>query len=228
MAELQLLNHQDHAALRLRQWDDPTRHFVQIVADEFASAAAHYPIVLTKNPDTGRFYAGAMLGFKPGESLFVDGAGKLGTYRPLDLERQGFFVSGDAIAIDPDHARFSAATGAHLFEEDGRPGEPLRRVQRALTQLNKGLPETDLFLDRMLALRLIEPMEVSLAFDDGEQLTLEGLYTISADRLYELADADALDLFRQGFLQLAFVLIGSVKQVPALARRRNDRLLQAG
>ena len=36
-----------------------------------------------------------------------------------------------------------------------------------------------------------------------------------------------LDLFRRGYLQLIYLMIASLKQVPVLARKKNDRLLQA-
>ncbi len=65
----ELLNAQDHGALRL-QFPRSTRlHFVQVVVSEFAAAAACCPVLLTKDATTGDFYAGAMLGFKPGECL---------------------------------------------------------------------------------------------------------------------------------------------------------------
>lgn len=227
MAQLELLNRQEHGGLHVLPWEDKGRNFIQIAASEFVSAAAHYPILLTKNSETGQFYAGAMLGFKPGENLFLDARGRLDAYRPLDLERQAFFISGDDIAVERAHPRISETEGAGLFEDDGRPTDALRRIQQALSQLNSGIKEADLFLQAMLAARLVEPIDISLRFDDGERLVLEELYTISADRLNDLTDVAAIDLFRRSYLQLAYAVIGSLKQIPALARRRNDRLIQA-
>jgi len=46
---------------------------------------------------------------------------------------------------------------------------------------------------------------------------------VSLDRLRDVDDAAALRLFRAGHLQLAYTMAGSLKQVPRLARLRNQR-----
>ena len=40
------------------------------------------------------------------------------------------------------------------------------------------------FIRELLALKLIEPIDISLAFDDGQKIQLDGLYTVSRDALY--------------------------------------------
>ena len=76
----------------------------------------------------------------------------------------------------------------------------------------------------MLDLRLIEPMDIALNFDDGQKLSLQGLYTIGLDGLNELDDATVLELFRAGHLQLAFTVALSARQLPVMAARHNARL----
>lgn len=221
--ELQLLNARDHAGLRLGALPERRPHFVQIVPSEFVSAAATCPIFLTKNAETGHFYAGAMFGFEPGESLLSPALHGDG-FTPLDLERQGFYLTdGGVLAVDPRHARFGNA-GAALFETDGEPSAALRRLQHQIGRLQAGVAETKAFVEALLAHGLIEPIDISLSFDDGKALSLEGLYTVSLDTLSDLGDAAALDLFRQGYLQLIYAMSGSLKHVATLARLRNDRL----
>ena len=222
--ELELLNARDHAGLRLGSPLGARPHFVQIVAAEFQAAAACCPIFLTKNAETGQFYAGAMFGFEPGENL-LDAEGGAELFRPLDLERQGLYLTADgAIAVDPRHRRFAMGAGAAMFEADGQPSSALRRLQHVLGQLQTGIAETEAFVQALLALRLIEPLDIDLSFDDGKTLSLQGLYTASVDRLAELDDAAVLDLFRRGFLPLIYAMSGSLKQVSRLARLRNDKL----
>lgn len=221
--ELELLDLEAHRTLRVRTSGLETPHFVQVVAAEFSTAATRCPILLTKSAETGQFYTGAMYGFRPGENLLQETAGPA-PYRPLDLERQGFFISGENIAIDRENPRFSDREGQPLFEADGTPAERLRQVQKILGQLKNGVEETDRFIQAMLEHRLIEPIDISLRFDDGETITLQGLYTISLDSLGELDDGAALALFRRGYLQLAYCMVDSLKQVSALAHLRNHRL----
>lgn len=224
MAELETLNAVRHAGLRLSRACDSGRHFAQIVASEFLRAAPHYPILFTKHPETGAFYAGVILGVEPGRSLMAVG-GALPDYRPADLERQGFFLGDDGIAVDPGSVAFADRGGQMLFDADGQPTTALKRVQHALHVLTAGISETDAMIQRLLAHRLIEPIDVSLSLDDGSQHMLEGLYTVSLDALHGLADDAVLALFRAGDLQLAYAQAGSVQHLRTLGRRLNDSLL---
>jgi hypothetical protein len=222
MSQLETLNTEHHRQLRVGAPVPDGRTFVPIVTSEFAMAAATCPILFSKSPETGQFYAGAMFGFRPDEPPFVIDGG----FVPLDLERQAFFVSGGDIAIDPEHPRFAAADGQPLFDEEAQPGDRLRRIQRALGRLHIGLEETQAFIRALLGLKLIEPIDISLRFDDGETLQLQGLYTVARDSLRELGDDDALALFRSGHLQLAHTMLASLEQIPLMAERRNRRLAQ--
>lgn len=216
----------EHADVRLRADPPEIPHFVEITADEFAVTAAICPILLAKNPETGAFYAGALFGFKPGENLLCGPDDGPPAYVPLDRQRAGFYVSGEHIAIDLDNPRFTSigSEGELLFEEGGQPGPVLRQIQRLLGQLVRGKRETDAFIAGLLELKLIEPIDVSLQFDDGERLVLDGLYTVSLDALHDLEDQVVLKLFRNGHLQLIYALSGSLRRIPVLAERRNRML----
>ncbi len=222
---MEFLDAQAHAKLGLNANNAGGRHFVQIVADEFLDAAHDYPILFTKNADTGSFYAGAIMGLVPGENLLaVDG--KLPGYRPADLIREGFFVVNDVIAINRESPVFGAG-GESLFDASGAASGALRQVQRAMHMLQAGLPQTDAIIARLVGHRLIEPIDVTLDFDDGSRLRLDGLYSVSLDALHALPDAAALDLFRRGDLQIAYVQSASVRHIRRLAAIRNDRLFAA-
>ncbi len=222
MPTLELLDPRQHGRLRLRANGADQSHFVQILASEFAAAAACCPILFTKEPETGGFYAGAVFGFKAGENLLgpVDDRGG---FDPLMLRRDGFFISGQSIAIDRAHARFSESDGEPLFDGAQQPADALRAVQRMLGEIQGGLEQTKSFIAAMSELKLIEGIDVSLKFDDGERVTLQGLYTVSLDRLRDVDDAAALRLFRAGHLQLAYTMAASLKQFSRLARLRNRR-----
>jgi hypothetical protein len=216
MPTIELLDPGTHAHLRLRRASADIPHFVQILAPEFTAAAACCPILLTKNPETGAFYAGAMFGFKPGECLLSAEEAR-GGFEPLMLQRAGFFMSDRHIAIDREHARFSEREGEPLFDDAREPGVALRAIQRTLGQIHAGVEQTNSFITALTGLKLIEGIDIGLDLG-GERLTLQGLYTISLDRLRDVDDASAVRLFHDGHLQLAYIMAASLKHIGRLAR----------
>lgn len=223
MTRYEPLNPQEHGRLCLRSQSEADPHFVQIVSSEFVAAAASSPILFTKDPKTGSFYAAAMFGFKPNERA-LKSAEDRGGFDPLSLQREGFFISGERIVIDRGNPRFSETEGDPLFDESQQPSVCLRQIQRVLGQLQAGIEATNGFIRSLADLKLIEPIDISLSFDSAERLTLEGLYTVSLDALREIDDAAAVRLFRSGHLQLAYIMAASLQQVAILCQLRNERL----
>jgi len=224
---LEILNNEAHRTLKMHAIGGEHPPFVMVTINEFPAAAAVCPIFFSKNPETGEFYAGAVFGFAAGELLVEDADSRDALFRPLELQRQGFFISDDNIAVDVAHPRFANGASVPLFEDDGAPTEAMRRIQWALGQLKGGMDSTRDFIRRLLELKLIEPVDISLAFDDGQKLQLEGLYTVSREALAELGDAEIVELYRKGYLQAALSIAFSMNQVAVLARRRNARLASA-
>ena len=227
VAQYELLNTVAHNGLRMRGDIGAHPPFVMVTINEFPAAATVCPLFFSKDSETGEFYAGALFGFMEGELLVEDADKRDAVFRPLELQRQGFLISDENIAIDPAHPRFDEGASIPLFEQDGAPSEAMRRVQWALGQLKAGMDATRDFIRELLALKLIEPIDISLAFDDGQKLQLDGLYTVSRDAMNDLDDAKLVELFRKGYLQAALSMTFSLNQVAVLARRRNARLAAA-
>ena len=221
MPTIELLNPKTHGHLRLQPAGANPSHFVQIFVPEFSAAAACCPILFTKDGATGAFYAGAVFGFKQGENLLGTVAER-GGFEPLLLRREGFFISDSNIAIDREHARFAGSEGEPLFNESGEPGTSLRVIQRTLGEIHAGVEQTKSFIAALSSLMLIEPIDISLNFG-GERISLQGLFTVSLDRLRDLDDAAVLRLFRDGHLQFAYAMSGSLKHIGRLAGLRQRR-----
>jgi hypothetical protein len=135
------------------------------------------------------------------------------------LQREGFFMTGLHIAIDREHARFSATEGEPLFDDAREPAESLRAIQRTLGEIHAGLEQTKSFIETLTQLKLIEPVDISIGSGPG-RLVLEGLFTVSLDRLRDIDDAAALRLFRAGHLQHAYTMTASLKHIARLAQLR--------
>jgi hypothetical protein len=229
MTNIVVLNSLTHRDLRVQAEASAklgdNQRFVPVVIAEFPLLVTHYPILFSKDSETGAFLCGAMLGIDEGENLFLkEGRGHEG-YRPLNLQRVPFFVSGDDLAIDLDHVRVAADTGQSLFNDKGEPTPYLDSIKAAFQHLKPGTEMTKRFIETLLKLNLLEPIDISLGFDDGTKRNLADLYTVNQDVLRKLPDASVLDLFRRGYLQLIYLLIASLKQIPVLAQKKNDRFL---
>jgi hypothetical protein len=227
MSTVELLDPERHARLRLRPPQAALSHFVPVFANEFSAAAGCSPVLFTKDAATGRFYTGAVLGFEPGENL-VGSADEAGGFDPLSRQREGFFVAGQSIAIDRACSRFSEQEGEPLFDEARQPAAALRSIQRTLGEIHSGQERSKAFVAAVTDLGLVEPIDVSLTFDGGRRVSLQGLYTVSLDRLREIDDTTALRLFRDGTLQLAYTMVASLRQMRRLASLSNRRRSKAG
>ncbi len=230
MTNVVVLNSQVHRTLRVQAGASAlfgdNQRFVQVIVREFPFLAVHYPILLSKDANTGAFYCGAMLGFDEGENLYLDDGKSYEPYRPLNLQRAPFYIAGSDLAIDLDSPRVSADKGEPLFKENGEPTPYLESIMAAFRELRPGIEMTKVFIQSLMHLKLVEPIDIDVGFDDGTKRNVQGLYTINQDALRDLRDASVIDLFRRGYLHLIYLMIASLKQVPVLARKKNRRLLQ--
>lgn len=230
MSNIAVLNTQTHRDLRVdavasARYGD-SRHFVQVIVSEFPVLAARCPIFFAKDVETGAFYCGAMLGFDEGENLFLKAGGGFEGHRPLNLQREPFFAAGAELAIDLDSPRVGAPDGEALFTEAGEPTAYLQSVMAAFRELKPGLERTKAFIATLLELKLIEPVDINLAFDDGTTRDLVGLYSVNQQTLAALPDERVVDLFRRGYLYLIHLMIASMKQIPVMAEKKNRQLLE--
>jgi len=232
MSKVVLLDSQSHRKMRVQSqagahYGDDQR-FVGVVVNEFGALAMHYPILFSKDADTGLFYCGAMLGFDAHENLFLDEHRASSMYRPLNLQRGPFLAAGADLAIDLDHPRVASSGDQELFTATGEPSRYLQSIMGLMRELRPGLERTRVFIDTLLNLKLIEPMTIAARFDDGINHEFTGLYTINRDQMAQLADVAVLDLFRRGYLQLIYLMLASLDHVSELAQRKNRSFLLRG
>lgn len=204
-----------------------SQHFAQVMVTEFPQLVVHYPILFSKDKNTGQFYCGVMLGFEEGENLFLDRWVVREFYRPLALQRVPFYTHGPDVAIDLEHPRVGAEGGQPLFTEQGQPTRYLQSIIWAFQDLKPGIETTRIFVARLAELRLIEPVDIEVECDDGATRRCAGLYTVNQDALSRLPDAVVIELFRRGYMRLMHLMIASLKHIPLMARQKNDRILEA-
>jgi hypothetical protein len=230
MTNIVVLNSHTHRNLRVQAEPAASmgdnQRLVQVVITEFPHLVVHYPILFSKDADTGAFFCGAMLGFDPGENLFLDDPKGTAPYRPINLQRIPFYASGSELALDLDHPRVSQDKGKPLFTETGAPTKYLESIMATFRDLKPGIEMTKVFIDTLMKLKLVEPIDIDVEFDDGSRRDVIGLYTINQDVLRVLPEAAIVELFRRDYMRLIYLMIASVKQIKVLAMKKNSRFLR--
>ena len=229
MTNIAILNSEAHKTVKVNTdasvFLGDGQRFVPVVLSEFQYLIAHYPLLFSKDEETGAFYCGAILGFEDGENLFLDKTIGDDCYRPLNMRRMPFYTAGDEVAIDLDHPRVGEK-GHALFTEAGEPTDFLGGIVTNLREVRLGEHKMKEFIAHLMRLSLIEPLQVTLGFDDGKR-ELTGLYTISRDTLNSLGDEEIVDLFRRGYLQHIYTMLASLRHIASLANKKNQRLVRA-
>lgn len=233
MSQYEVLNSEKHRQLRIRTGYGAALGdavmYAMTYPMEFRDIQSCYPILFTKDPNTGGFLAAALLGFEARQNLFLQDDGWDAAYVPALMQRQPFLIAtgreGDnkppVVSLDLDHPRVSANEGEALFDGDGEPSEFLRRKIAVLDKLHRGLQHGNGFINALLQHELVEQITLDIAFNDGSKKTLQGFYSIAEERLYQLKGEVLESLNQAGYLQPIFMAVASLSRVRDLIERRN-------
>jgi hypothetical protein len=199
---------------------------------EFRDLQACYPIVFAQDGHGG-YDAVALLGFEPGENLFLGPNGWDAPTIPLSIERQPFMIGrgGDELAVhidlDSPRVRAGGIEGEALFLTYGGTSEYLERITSVLRTIHDGVQASRAFVAALVELELIESFVLDVELDDGAQNRLAGFHTINEDRLAALSGDQLARLHRDGHLQAIYMAVASLAQFRGLIQRKNranDRL----
>ncbi len=211
-------------------------HLVPVLAAELRSLVLEFPVYFLKNPDTGKFELYAMLGFEPGENLYLDGDKWTSVYLPLNIRRQPFMVGlsnrttgavGEeraVITIDMDSKLVSQVEGEPLFNEDGTRSLYLNRVEQVLSSMISGSEATEKFVEFLSEKDLIEGVKLDVDFN-GQEKSFQGMYTINEDKLKELKGKDLADMHKNGYLMAAQLMLVSIGNVRKMVDRKTAGVL---
>lgn len=233
MSQYEVLNKDKHRQLRIKTGYGAALGdavmYAMTYPMEFRDIQSCYPILFTKDPNTGGFFAAAVLGFEADQNLFLQDDGWDASYVPAILRRQPFLIAtgGDGgnenpvVSLDLNHPRVSQDEGEAMFDSNGNPTEFLNRKIALLDKLHHGLQHGNGFVDTLLKHELLEQITLDIAFNDGSKKSVQGFYTIAEERLYQLK-GDVLELLNQaGYLQPVFMAVASMSRMRDIIERRN-------
>ncbi len=243
MTQHVLLNSVDHQHVRVitergaqygdNLWFSPTFPL------EFRSVQAQYPIFFVKEAATGRLLPVALFGFQQQENLFLQHNNWQHSYIPLSVLRQPFLIGQQlsrehgveqvqrVLHLDTQSPRLSETEGEALFLAYGGNSPYLEQMAGLLETLHLGLQDSQLFVELLLELNLLESFTLDVQLDDGSKHQMVGFYTIAETVLQQL-DASALALLHQrGYLQAIYLQIASQSRIRQLLQLKNQ-LQKAG
>jgi len=205
-------------------------HMVPVVLSEFLKLSLQYPIVVTKNQDTGRFTCVTLFGLEKGENLFFSGGTWDALYLPLQIRRQPFFLGKSdtenekfVICIDTSHASIEQQNGERLFDINGSETDYLTGIKNILAELFEGENLTQLFINELLSLNLLQPLRLQIALEDGNAVQVEGLYSINEPNLDKLTSEQLFTLQKKSYLHPIYTMITSIGHIYGLVDKKNRR-----
>ncbi len=233
MSQYEVLDKEKHRQLRVRTGFGSSLGdavmYTMTYPMEFRDIQSCYPILFTKDPESGSFFATAIFGFEADQNLFLKDDTWDAPYVPAAVERQPFLIAtgGEndrpAVSIDLAHPRVSTEEGEALFDDDGNPTAFLEQKIALLDRLHRGLQHGLGFIDALLKHELLEQITLDLTFNDGDKKSVQGFYCIAEERLYQL-QGDVLESLNQaGYLQPVFMAVASLSRMRDVIERRNRR-----
>lgn len=214
-------------ALRLRN--------SSVIMQEFQQLVVNYPILFTKNPDTGVFVSVAVFGFDEGENLFIENDEWEALYIPLNVTRHPFMVgvqnkpgaaadeSEQVVFINEADPRVQKQEGEALFNERGFPTPYLEKMTSVLKVLQDGFADTNSFINKLLALNLIAPTTLKIEFINNEQRHIQGFYSIDENKLKSLPGESIAELHSLGYLQPIYTMLASFGHLYTLIDKKNRK-----
>ncbi|MEA2755625.1 MAG: hypothetical protein QOJ54_1914 [Aliidongia sp.] len=204
---------------------------VPLTLQEFAAAAANYPIVFSDGPEPMPL---AVLGYRPGENLFIepDGNWTPGFHIPWYVRCYPFAVftarqPGSLVAcLDAEGAGIGPLIGDPLLE-NGALSPLLQEILRFCQAYNQAIEETRALGKALEAAGLLTQHEALVALG-GERppARLAGFWAADAAKFLALPDKTFLGWRKNGLLGPVYQHLQSLNCWPSLstaAARRLDR-----
>lgn len=237
MSNHALLDNVNHKDLKIlsgyRQGQGFDVSATRVFPVEFTQLQMEYPIVFTRNKESGHFEPVAVLGLAKDENLFLIDAAWDARYIPLTIQRQPFLIGFQqsmdggvpkrepVIHIDLDHPKVSTTEGEAVFLAHGGESPLLERMASILMTIHQGNEANQVFSKLLVGLDLIESSTMEFTLANGEKQTLTGLHVLNEDRLREL-NGDALEsLHREGYLESIYMMLASMPNFRKLIDRKN-------
>jgi hypothetical protein len=234
----EILNPKDHGSLRIRTaagtaFGDGVMASLAVPA-EFRRLACDYPILFRYDSAARSYSALALLGFEPGENLYLQNGQWEATCRPLAMAVQPFLVGRapdgkgpSQIHIDMAHPRIlkeddGVGNNVAVFDPDGKPTPFLETMSDMLGALDEGYREGGSFMAALVRHDLLEPFSMDVTLNNGASHRMVGYHLIHEERLRNLEPGALKELHADGHLEPIYMALASIGNLAKLVRRKSQ------
>jgi hypothetical protein len=198
---------------------------VPLMAAEFLSALADYPIVFAGDEES--VIPVLLLGMRHEENAYVGPEGDWKSrYIPAFVRRYPFVLSLSDdnekyyLCIDESFSGFNQSDeGPALITEDGTPTEYTEGVLEFLSQYQAEFELTQAICRKLKDLNLLEAKQVQATAANGETMNVDGFYAVEPSRLASLSSEAIVDLVRSGTYELICFHLASLRNFELLRDR---------
>jgi hypothetical protein len=202
-----------------------------VTLSEIPRLVIEYPIAFTKGNENGSLIPVALFGASPEQNAYWRDDRWNSVSVPLNIGRLPLFVGvadnpaggegakGLVPCIDLENPGVQESVGEALFETNGAETAYLRHKLASLAELVDGEQRTRAFVEKLVALELIQPIQLELKGPNQQPRRITGLLSIDEKRLRALDGAVLAELNGLGYLHLMYVMLSSLGHLQILARR---------
>lgn len=193
-------------------------HILPLQVQEFMSAATSFPIVFTKNAQTGEFLSIAITALKPNTNMLLKNGHWQSRYLPIQVQLYPFgmsYVDNDKVilGIDINNSSVAEHEAHRLFDDSGKQTTYLSK-KLELASLQASYHEmTKYFIKVLLNHGLLQPRTLTVTALDGTKTNIDGIYTIDEGKLQQLDDTTLLDFAKRGFYSAIYAHLCSLSLI---------------
>jgi hypothetical protein len=127
------------------------------------------------------------------------------------------------MCLDKNSPFLSEEDGIAMFTEAGEETDYLKSRNMLLGETFEGEKMSEQFTQKLVAMKLLTPLELILQPQNGEVRKVAGMYTIDERILGELNAEQLQEMHKLGFLAACNIILASVFQVHRLMKLRNQK-----
>lgn len=223
-----------HAKLKVINSGDYTRYknqnLIPIVARDFYTLCAEFPLVFVSNQGTEDFIPVAIMGLKEGQNLYCQKEPFPSQVVPMGFGNAPFAITAAdpnrdqfVVMIDEDSNLLSETEGNPLFTEAGEKTEYMEARVEALAQAAQEREQTVQICKLLKEKDLLATQQVQLQHRaDGQRYNIDGIYTINEEKLNGLSDEEFLEFRKIGLLSLIYAHLSSLQQLRRVSQRQYE------